>query len=144
MSGQLEGIGAQLREQDGQIKVTRIVPGSASWRQGELKAGDIILSVGQGRDEPVDITDMRLDRAVRLIRGKKGTEVRLTIKKIDGSTVLIPIIRDVVILEETYAKSAIIDARFKVGYIKLPKFYMDMRNKGGRSCAADVKKEITQ
>lgn len=142
MSGQLEGIGAQLQEKDGIIKVSSIVPGSASYRQGELKAGDIILKVAQAGDEPVDITDMRLDDAVQLIRGKKGTEVRLTVKKPDASIVVIPIIRDIVVLEETYAQSAILNGKKKIGYIKLPSFYADFKHAGGRSCSADIKKEL--
>jgi carboxyl-terminal processing protease len=145
MSGRLEGIGAVLQEKDGYIKIVRIVPGSASWKQGELKAGDIILKVAQGEEEPVDIVDMRLDKAVRLIRGKKGTEVRLTIKKLDKSIIVIPIIRDVVIIEETYAKSAILkdkENKKTVGYILLPEFYADFNNKGGQDCANDVKKEL--
>jgi len=142
MSGQLEGIGAQLQEKDGAIKVSNIVPGSASWRQGELKAGDIILKVAQGKDEPVDVTDMRLDDAVQLIRGKKGTEVRLTVRKPDASLKVISIVRDIVVLDETYAKSLIIDEGRKVGYLKLPSFYADFNKVGGRRCAIDVKNEI--
>ena len=143
MSGQLEGIGAQLQQKDGLIKVSRIVAGSASWKQGDLKAGDFILSVAQGAEETVDVTDMRLDDAVRLIRGKKGTEVRLTVKKVDGNIVIIPIIRDVVQLEETYAKSAVLKNNSTIGYLKLPKFYVDLSKKGGgRSCALDVKAEL--
>jgi carboxyl-terminal processing protease len=142
MSGQLEGIGAQLQEKDGAIKVSNIVPGSASWRQGELKAGDIILKVAQGKDEPVDVTDMRLDDAVQLIRGKKGTEVRLTVRKPDASLIVIAIIRDIVVLDETYAKSLIIEENEKIGYLKLPSFYADFNKVGGRRCAIDVKNEI--
>ncbi len=142
MSGQLQGIGAQLQERDGQIKVSNIVPGSPSWRQGQLKAGDIILKVGQGSADPVDISSMPLDDAVQLIRGKKGTEVRLTVKKVDGSVIIIPIIRDVVVLEETYAKSLIIETGKKTGYIKLPSFYADFNKAGGRRCADDMRKEI--
>ena len=142
LSGQFEGIGATLQEKDGMIKVTQIVPGSASWKQGSLKANDLILKVAQGTHDPVDISDMRLDDAVKLIRGKKGTEVRLTVKKIDGAVVIIPIIRDVVVLEETYAKSAILKGEKKIGYIKLPQFYADFNGRGGRSCAKDVKAEI--
>jgi len=142
MSGQLEGIGAQLQQIDGKIKVSRIVPGSASWKQGSLKQGDFIYAVGQADTEMVDVTDMRLDNAVKLIRGKKGTEVRLKVKKIDGSFTIIPIIRDVVILEETYAKSVLLQNNIRAGYIKLPKFYMDMNKPGGRSCANDIKKEL--
>ncbi|MCK6650802.1 MAG: PDZ domain-containing protein, partial [Bacteroidia bacterium] len=116
MSGQLEGIGAQLQEKDGYIKVTNIVPGSASWRQGQLKTGDIILKVAQGANEPVDIADMPLDDVVLLVRGKKGTEVRLTVKKPDGSTIIISLIRDIVVLEETYAQSVILKGKKNIGY----------------------------
>jgi carboxyl-terminal processing protease len=147
MSGKLEGIGATLQEKDGYIQVVRIVPGSASYRQGELEENDIILKVGQGEEEPVDIVDMRLDDAVKLIRGPKGTEVRLTVKKVDGAVTMIPIVRDVVILEETFAKSAIIHnehSKKGIGYIKLPKFYADFNDRNGRSCARDVKDEITK
>ncbi|MCE9540810.1 MAG: carboxy terminal-processing peptidase [Bacteroidetes bacterium] len=142
MSGQLEGIGAQLQEKDGAIKVSSIVPGSASYRQGQLKAGDIILKVAQGDAEPVDITDMRLDDAVQLIRGKKGTEVRLTVRKPDNSIVIIAITRDIVIIEETYAQSAILKGKKNIGYIKLPTFYADFNGHNGRSCAKDIKKEL--
>ncbi len=144
MSGQLEGIGAQLQEKDGYIKVSRIVPGSPSYRQGELEKGDLIIKVGQGDEPPVDVVDMRLDDAVQLIRGKKGTEVRLTVKKVNGSINTIPIIRDIVVLEETYAKSAVItnENDAKVGYIRLPKFYADFSRRGGRSASVDVKREL--
>lgn len=143
MSGQLEGIGAQLQEKDGYIKVTNIVPGSASWRQGQLKTGDIILKVAQGANEPVDIADMPLDDVVLLVRGKKGTEVRLTVKKPDGSTIIISLIRDIVVLEETYAQSVVLKGKKNIGYIKLPSFYADFGGQnGGRSCAKDVKKEL--
>ncbi len=145
ISGQLEGIGAVLQEKEGMIKIVRIVPGSASWRQGDLKAGDIILKVGQGKKEPVDIVNMRLDEAVQLIRGKKNSEVRLTVKKINGNIIIIPIIRDIVVLEETFAKSATLmrkDKDKKIGYIHLPKFYRNFNKKNERSCAKDVEKEL--
>lgn len=145
MSGRLEGIGATLVEQKGYVKVHRIVPGSASWKQGELKAEDLILKVAQGDAEPVSVVDMRLDDAVQLIRGKKGTEVRLTVKKPDGTILVIPIIRDVVIIEETYAKSAILKTEGsskRYGYINLPSFYVDFNNRNGRRCAKDVDIEI--
>jgi carboxyl-terminal processing protease len=145
MSGRLEGIGATLQEKDGYIKVTEIVTGSPSWRQGELQAGDIIMKVAQGDAEAVDIVDMRLDKAVQLIRGPKGTEVRLTLKKVTGEIKTISIIRDIVVLEETYAKSAVITRESdgsRVGYIFLPKFYADFSNSGGRNCSDDVAKEV--
>ncbi len=144
MSGQLEGIGATLQEKDGYIKVTNIVSGSPSWKQGQLKAGDLIMKVGQGDKEPVDIVGMRVDDAVKLIRGKKGTEVRLTVKKPDGSIIVIPIVRDIVILEETFAQSAIIDQQKKIGYIKLPSFYADFTKdkSAGHTSSEDVRKEL--
>jgi carboxyl-terminal processing protease len=144
-SGQLEGIGAQLTQKDAYIEVSNIVPGSPSWKDGELEPGDIILKVAQGDDEFVDVVDMRLDEAVQLIRGKKGTIVRLNIKKIDGTLKEISLVRDVVVIEDTYAKSAIINdpGSGKIyGYLKLPSFYVDFGNVNGRNCYDDVKTEI--
>jgi len=143
LSGQLEGIGAQLQQKDDEIKVSSIVPGSPSWRQGKLKAGDIILKVAQGAGEPVEVTGMKLDNVVKLVRGKKGTEVRLTVKKVAGGTEIISIIRDIVQLEETYAHSDVVKTNgVSVGYIKLPSFYADFKRTGGRNCATDVKNEL--
>lgn len=143
MTGRFEGIGATLKEQEGQIKVDDVLPGSASYRQGELKKGDVIMRVAQGADEPVSVEGWRLDKAISLIRGKKGTEVRLTVKKPDASIKVIPIIRDVVILEETYAQSAVINENGKkIGYLRLPTFYADFNDNGGRSSATDVRKEL--
>ncbi|WP_299702804.1 carboxy terminal-processing peptidase [uncultured Pontibacter sp.] len=141
-TGRLEGIGASLQEKDGQIKVLEIVPGSPSYMQGDLKPGDAIQKVAQGSNDPVLVEGMRLDDAIQLIRGKKGTEVRLTVRKPDGSTRIIPIVRDVIVFEETYAQSAMIDEKQKIGYIKLPGFYADFERNGGRNSGADVKAEI--
>lgn len=146
-SGQLEGIGATLEQEDGYIKVNRIVPGSASARQGELEVGDLIVKVAQDGEEPVDVVDMRLDDAVRLIRGPKGTTVHLTVRKIDGSLTVISIVREVVVLEETFAKSAILQeegSKRRIGYIKLPSFYMDFNDSQGRSSAKDVLAELNK
>lgn len=145
MTGRFEGIGATLREKDGLIYVEDIIPGSASSRQGQLKKGDALLRVAQGTAEPVSIEGWRTQKAITLIRGKKGSEVRLTVKKPDGSTQIIPIIRDVVIIEETYAQSATIDMNGqKIGYLRLPTFYADFNDNGGRSSAEDVKKELAK
>ncbi|MCB2408437.1 carboxy terminal-processing peptidase [Hymenobacter lucidus] len=145
LTGRLEGTGAQMSEKDGQIVVAYIVPGSASYRQGELKAGDVVQRVAQGAAEPVAVEGMRLDKVVQMIRGKKGTEVRLTVKKPDATTRVISIIRDVVVLEETYAQSAIInEGGKKIGYILLPSFYADFNHDGGRSSADDVKAELAK
>ena len=143
MSGKLEGIGAQLQEKDGFLKVASIVPGSPSYKQGQLKAGDIILKVAQANAEPVDVTNMKIDDAIKLIRGKKGTVVKLTVKKPDETIVIIPIVREVVVMEDSYAKSAIIEHNgMKYGYINLPTFYVDMNDRNGRSCAKDMAIEI--
>jgi carboxyl-terminal processing protease len=142
MSGQFEGIGARLSQKDGILKVSEIIVGSPSYKQGELKAGDDIIKVAQGAGEPVDVTNMDMDDAIELIKGKKGTEVRLTVQKSDGSTKVIPIIRDVIEREETFAKSAILDNKNKIGYIYLPTFYTDFTRNGARHCSQDVRKEI--
>ncbi len=145
MSGQFEGIGARLQSKDGQLKVTEIIVGSPSFKQGELKAGDEIQKVAQGEAEPVDITNMEIDEAIELIKGRKGTEVRLTVKKPDGRILVIPIIRDVIEMEETFAKSAILDNKTKIGYIYLPSFYTNFNRldpNQAHYCSKDMKKEI--
>jgi len=150
MRGSLEGIGALLRQEDGYIKVVRVIPGSAAYRQGDLQAEDVVLKVAEGPGEPVDVTDMKLRDAVGLIRGKKGTEVRLTVKHSDGARAVIPIIRDVVEIEETFVKSAVMTAPEadgeKIGYIKIPSFYRDFENTrrggDGRNSTADVRAEL--
>ena len=144
MSGQLEGIGAQLQEKDGYIKITNIIPGGPSSLQGELMANDLILKVKQEGGEPVEIIDWRINDAVKIIRGKKGTKVTLTVRKPDGSVKNITITRDVVVLEETYAKSLILHDQdnVKTGYIYLPTFYADFQNPRGRFSWKDVKVEV--
>ena len=145
MSGSFEGIGAQLQEKDGYVKITAIITGSASWRQGQLKVDDIITKVAQGSAEPVSVQDMPLNDVVKMIRGKKGTEVRLTVKKPDGNTVVISIVRDVVLTEETFAKSILIkEGANNIGYIYLPEFYADFSGRTGRRCATDVLDEINK
>jgi carboxyl-terminal processing protease len=142
MSGQFEGIGAKLQSKDGIIKVSEVIPGSPSAKQGELKAGDEIHKVAQGLAEPVDITNIDMDDAIDLIKGKKGTEVRLTVKKPDGSFKVIPIIRDVIEIDDTYPKSAILSGKRKIGYIYLPMFYADFTRNGAHRCSVDMKKEL--
>ena len=145
ISGRLEGIGARLREDEGYIKVVDIIPGGAAWRQGDLKIDDLIIEVGQGNDEPVNIVEWRSRDAVKLIRGKKDTEVRLTVNRSDGTTEIIPIIRDIVIIEDTYSKSMIIEHKlidYKIGYITLPKFYHDFKDENGRNSAEDIKNDL--
>ena len=145
MSGKLEGIGATLTVKDGYVKVSKIIAGSASWKQGDLKEGDLITAVAQGDSTPVDIVNMRLDKAVRLIRGPKGTEVRLTVKKLDASLMIIPITRDVVVIEETYAKSLVMKHKgdsVNYGYIHLGSFYAEFGKRNGKRCSIDFLKQI--
>lgn len=142
MSGQFEGIGARLTQKDGPLKVEEVIIGSPSYKQGELKAGDEIMKVAQGAGEPVDVTNKDIEDAIDLIKGKKGTEVRLTVRKSDNSIKVIPIVRDIVEMEETFAKSALLDNKNKIGYIYLPSFYTPFGRNDGRHCAMDVRKEI--
>ncbi len=145
MSGTLEGIGARLQTEGDYTKVSSIVPGGPAWKGKELEADDRIFKVAQGEEDAVDVTGFRIDDVVKLIRGKKGTIVKLTVKKIDGETKVVSITRDVVMLDEGYAKSVIIskpDVVENVGYINLPRFYADFNRRGGRNCSADVGAEI--
>jgi len=146
MRGSLEGIGATLREEDGYIKVVSIIPGGAAGRQGILAAEDLILEVAQGDEEPVDVTNMRLREAVSLIRGPKGSTVRLSVRKPDGRHLAISIVRDVVQIEETFVKGALLDPGKegeRLGYIKIPTFYRDFaQNDEGRNSTDDMRKEI--
>jgi carboxyl-terminal processing protease len=142
MSGQFEGIGARLQQKDGILQVSEIIVGSPSHKQGELKKGDDILKVAQGSAEPVDITNMDMEDAIDLIKGKKGTEVRLTVRKTDNTIKVIPIVRDVIEIEEIFAKSALLENKNKIGYIYLPTFYTKFDGNGSRSCSGDIKKEI--
>ena len=143
MSGQLEGIGARLQAKDGYVTVIEVISGSPSWKQGDLEVEDKIIKVAQDKGEPVNIVGMRLDDAVDLIKGKKGTKVRLWVKKLDGSTKVIPIVRDIVEIEETFAKSSVIERNGKkFGLINLPKFYINFQDKDARNAGDDVEKEV--
>lgn len=143
MSGQLEGIGARLQSKDGYVTVIEVISGSPSWKQGDLEVEDKITKVAQDNEEPVNIVGMRLDDAVDLIKGKKGTKVRLFVKKLDGSTKEIPIVRDIVEIEETFAKSSVIERNgVKYGIIHLPKFYINFQDKDARDSGEDVEKEV--
>lgn len=143
MAGKLEGIGAILQKRNDFTRVVEVVSGGPAWRAGELEVGDIILKVAQGNEEPIDIVGMRLDDAIEFIKGKKGTEARLTIKKVDGTIKIISIIRDIVEIEETFVKSSLVDYNGKrYGLINLPKFYIDFEEKNARNSATDMAKEI--
>lgn len=145
MSGEFFGIGASLTEdENNNIKIATIVTGGPAQKSNEIQIGDIVLKVAQGADAPQELVGFEVPDAVRLIRGKKGTEVRLTIKKADGTIKVVSMIREKINLDETYAKSAIItDAgNNRIGYIYLPEFYANFQDPSGARCAADVAKEI--
>jgi carboxyl-terminal processing protease len=145
MSGQFFGIGATLQYDEGNIKITSVVAGSPAYKSGQIQAGDIILKVGQAAEEPVDLTGFMTTDAVKLIRGKKDSEVRLTIRKIDGTIKIVSLIRDRIVQDEGYARSAIInEGGRKIGYIYLPDFYADFDNPNGRRCFTDVSNELAK
>jgi len=145
MSGKLEGIGARLQKEGDYTKIVSLISGGPAWRAGELEVGDLILKVAQGDKEPLDIVGMRLDDAIEFIKGKKGTEVRLTLKKIDGTIETISIIRDIVELEETFVKSSIVvKDGMKYGLINLPQFYIDFSEKNYRNSATDMAQELAR
>nr|WP_298555216.1 carboxy terminal-processing peptidase [uncultured Algibacter sp.] len=144
MSGKLEGIGARLQKRMDYIKIVELISGGPAWRSNELEVEDIILKVKQEDEEfPVDIVGMRINDAIKYIKGPKGTKVMLTIKKVDGSVKEVEIIRDVVELVETYAKSSIVEKDDKkFGIINLPAFYVDFQDYKNINAAKDVKSEI--
>ena len=144
MSGKLEGIGARLQKKNDNVKIVEVISGGPAWRGEKVEVGDEILKVKQEDEkEAVSIVGMRLDDAVSLIKGPKGTEVTLTLRKVDGTIKDVVITRDVVEIEETYAKAATVKKdEHLYGVINLPKFYFDMEDYSQRNAASDVKKEI--
>jgi carboxyl-terminal processing protease len=145
MSGHFFGIGASLHDEEGNIKISTLITGSPAWKSGEINVGDIIMKVGQGTQEPVDLTGYAVEDAVKLIRGNKGTEVRLTIRKPDGTVKTVTIIRDEIVQDETFARSVVVNSdKGKIGYIFLPEFYADFRDPKGNRCSIDVARELVK
>ncbi|AOW08379.1 carboxy terminal-processing peptidase [Flavobacterium gilvum] len=143
MSGKLEGIGARLQKKNDYTEISELISGGPAWRGKQLEAGDLVMKVAQGNGVPVDVVGMRLDDVVKKIKGPKGSEVRLTVKKVDGTIQVISIIRDIVEIEETYAKSSVVEKNgVKYGVIYLPKFYIDFENKDGRDAGKDIALEV--
>ncbi len=143
ISGKFTGIGARLTKTEGNIKVVEIIIGGPVWKDKLLDVGDIIIKVAQENEEPVDIIGMKIDDAIKLIKGPEKSIVSLTVKKLDGSIKKVQITRALVELEELYAKSTLIEEDdIKYGYISLPKFYVDFSNYKNRNSAEDVKNEI--
>lgn len=143
MSGKFDGIGARLQKKNDFTEITELISGGPAWRGKELEAGDIVLKVAQADNEPVDVVGMRLDDVVKKIKGPRGTEVRLTVKKQDGTIKVITIVRDQVEVEETYVKSSVVEKDgFKYGIIYLPKFYIDFEDQNSRDAGKDVALEV--
>jgi carboxyl-terminal processing protease len=154
----LEGIGASLQSEDGYTKVNKLIPGGAAEKQGELKPGDKVVAVGQGPDGQMeDVVDMKLSDVVKLIRGKRGTVVRLEIMPANnGPRKTISITRAKVELTDSEAQAKVFeeghkpDGRpYRIGVIDLPSFYMDMNGaRAGlpdfRSTTRDVRKLLEQ
>ncbi|PID68686.1 MAG: tail-specific protease [Flavobacteriales bacterium] len=143
MAGKIEGIGARLQQRGDYTKVDELISGGPAWRDGNLEVGDIILKVAQAEGEALDIVGMRLDDAIEYIKGEKGTLVKLTVKKLDGTIKVIPIVRDLVLIEETFAKTSLVkkDGK-KFAVINLPKFYIDFSERNFRNSATDMALEI--
>ncbi len=143
MSGVFYGIGAQLGADDNGVKLVSIQPGGAAWKSGQLVVNDVIIKIAQGNEEPVDIAGYETTDAVKLIRGDLGSEVRLTVKKPDGTIKVVALKREKIVLDEGYARSVIITkGNEKIGYILLPDFYADFDREEGARCSKDVAKEV--
>nr|AOE06211.1 peptidase, S41 family [uncultured bacterium]CBL87598.1 periplasmic serine protease, S41 family [uncultured Flavobacteriia bacterium] len=144
MSGNYAGIGARLQKKIDKVEITEVISGGPAWRDNILEKGDAILKVRQDKEnEPVGILNMRLSEAVKLIKGKKGTKVHLTVKKVDGTVTEVTVKRDIVLLEETYIKSSIVEKDNNTyGLINIPKFYIDFDNQSNRDAAKDLRTEI--
>lgn len=143
MSGKYEGIGARLQKKNEGIEVSELISGGPAWRDKLLEQGDIIIKVAQANEEPIDIAGMRLDDVIKKIKGPKGTLVKLTVKKVDGSVKVVPIVRNEVETEETFAKSSVVNKDGKLfGVIYLPKFYQSFENKSNRDAFKDVAIEV--
>ncbi len=143
MSNQFYGIGAQLQQDDNGIKIASVVTGGPAWKSGAIVAGDVIIKVAQGSNTPVDVSGYGTEDAVKLIRGDKGTEVRITFKKQDGTTKTVSLIREKIEQDEGLARSAVImRGNDKIGYIALPDFYANFEDKNGFKCSEDVATEV--
>lgn len=145
LSGSFYGIGAQLSYEDGNIKIATVLPGGPAQKSGEVEAGDVVLRVAQGKDAGVEVAGYTVEDAVKIIRGQKGTEVTLTLRKKDGQVKTISLIRDKIVQDESYVRSAVINqGGSKIGYIFLPEFYANFDEANGARSSVDMAKEVTK
>lgn len=143
ITGKFFGIGAQIGQENGYVKIAVVSQGGPAWKSGEVNDGDLIMKIGEANTEPVDVAGYDIPEAVKLIRGNKGTTVSLTLRKVDGTIKVVQIVREELKLEETFTKSAVIqEGDKKTGYIYLPKFYTNFGDPSGRSCFEDVANEL--
>ena len=142
-TGKIVGIGVSLGSKDKFMQISGTTPGGPAWKSKKIEIGDIVLKVAQGNDDPVDIVGLSLYDGSKLIRGTKGTIVKLTIKKYDGKIVVIPIKRDVVESDDVYIKSCIVEKNnLKYGLISFPSFYADFDDEKERNSFNDFETEL--
>jgi C-terminal peptidase (prc) len=147
ISGQTEGIGVELQDDKGYPTIVRLIPGGPAWKSKRIEIGDKIIRVAKNvNSESKNIVGMLLENSIFLIKGKKGTKVKLTIQKKNGSIEEVILIRDVIEKNEIFAKSVIISDKNKnkYGLICLPEFYFNPENKNARNAAEDVKQIIQE
>jgi carboxyl-terminal processing protease len=144
LSGSFDGIGAQLGSEEGNIKIVAVLPGGPAQKSSQVEVGDIVVRVAQASDTPVELAGFDVTDAVKLIRGKKGTEVKLTLRKKDGTLKTVSLIRDKIVQDETYVRSAVINqGTSKIGYIFLPEFYANFNDPTDpHRSAVDVENEV--
>jgi carboxyl-terminal processing protease len=155
MSLALFGIGAELMSDDGYCKIESLVPGGPAWKSNQLKPNDKIIAVAQGNQPFVDVVDMELSKVVQLIRGTKGTQVRLTIVPADDpkSRRVVTLVRDEINIKDQQAKAMLIQtpdgngSTSRIGVIDVPTFYAPVDASGGSPAvgnhvAADVEKLV--
>ncbi|MCD0490430.1 carboxy terminal-processing peptidase [Pedobacter sp. MC2016-14] len=146
MGNRFYGIGIQLNETEGQIKMAALTPGSPAFKSGAFAVNDVLTKIGQGPTGPMtEVAGMEIEDVVKLIRGDKGTIVRIGYKKTDGTNAITPLVRAEIKQEEALARSAVIlEKGKKIGYLNLPLFYDDFGNPNGSHCADDVAREIVK
>ncbi|WP_435353146.1 carboxy terminal-processing peptidase [Emticicia sp. SJ17W-69] len=145
LSGRFFGIGALLQQDDDKIKIKSVTTGGPAWKSGEIQANDYIIKVTQANGETEELTGLTTTDAVKFIRGAEGSEVKVTVQKPDGSLKTVSMIRAELKLDETFARSVIINSgKYKIGLIDLPAFYADFQRPQAARCSQDVAKEVTR
>ncbi len=143
MSGKFYGIGAQLTYEEGNIKIASIVPGGPAGKNGGVEAGDFIVRVAQDAEAPVELSGFTVQDAVKLIRGKQGTKVTVTLRKKDGTLKNITLVREEIVQDEAFVRSVVVNEGVqKVGYIYLPEFYANFQEANGAHSGDDVAREV--